>query len=143
MERCGVLARYERMLKRDAGERLAGGERFARPESFAVRKRKGEDEGAGVLRRVFEFYGLRGLARFEAQLLIARYGDVRVASGHGLGEPLHPVAARAAGGQKERKGKDDKDRKDIRFSIHRLTTFLYLAPTEPHTTVQQEQKLSN
>ena len=98
MERRGVLARVQRLCQRDAGERLAGGERLARPEGFAALQRQGEDEGAGVLRRVFEVYGLRGLARREAQLLIARYGDVRAAAGRGLREPLHPVAARAAGG---------------------------------------------
>ena len=124
MERRGVLARVQRMLKRDAGERLAGGERLARPEGFAALQRQGEDEGAGVLCRVFEIHGLRGLARCEVQLLIARYGDVRAATGVGLREPLHPVAARAAGGQQERKGKDEKGREDIRFSVHRLTTFL-------------------
>ena len=50
---------------------------------------------------------------------------VRAAAGGGLGEPLHPVAARATGGQQEHNGKDEKDRKDIRFSVHRLTTFLF------------------
>ena len=67
---------------------------------------------------------LRGLARREVKLLIARYGDVLAAAGICLREPLHPVAARAAGGQQERKGKGEKGRKDIRFSVHRLTTFL-------------------
>ena len=123
MERRGVLARVQRPCERDAGERLAGGERLARPEGFAVLQRQGEDKGAGVLRRVFEVHGLRGLTRFEAQLLIARYGDVCAATRIRLREPLHPVTARVAGGQQEREGKDEKGRKDIRFSIHRLTTF--------------------
>ena len=60
---------------------------------------------------------------------------VRAAAGEAFREPLHPVAARAAGGQQERKGKDEKGRKDIRFSVHRLTTFLYLSPI---TVAQQE-----
>ena len=79
-----------------------------------------------VLCRVFEVHGLRGLARHKVQLLIARYGDVLAAAGIGLREPLHPVAARAAGGQQEYKGKSEKGRKDIRFSVHRLTAFLSL-----------------
>lgn len=141
MERCGVLARVQRPCERDAGERLAGGERLARPEDFAVRQRKGEDEGTGVLRRVFEVYGLRRLARREVQLLIARYGDVLAAAGRGLREPLHPVAARAAGGQQERKGEDEKGHKDIRFSVHRLTTFLFLG--ESHTISHHNKIISN
>ena len=124
MECRGVLARYKRMLKRDAGERLAGGERLARPESFAAFvQREAEDEGTGVLRRVPQVHGLGGLVCRKVQLLIARYGDVLAAAGVGLREPLHPVAARAAGGQQERKGEDEKGHKDIRFSVHKLTTF--------------------
>ncbi len=127
MERRGVAARVQRPCERDAGERLAGGERLSRPQGFAVLCRKAEDKGAGVLRRVFEVHGLRGLARREAQLLIARYGDVLAASWCDLREPLHPVAAAAsAGGQQERKGKGEKGRKDIQFSFHRLTTFLLM-----------------
>ena len=103
MERCGVLARVQRPCERDAGERLAGGERLARPEGFAALQRQAEDKGTGVLRRVFEIHRLRSLARREVKLLIARYGDVLAAAGVGLREPLHPVAARAAGGQQERK----------------------------------------
>lgn len=124
MERRGVLARVQRPVQRDAGECLAGKKRLARPESFAALQRQGQDEGTGVLRRVFEVHGLRGFARRKAQLLIARYGNVCAAAGRGLRKPLHPVAARAAGGQQEYKGKDKKGRKDIRFSVHRLTTFL-------------------
>ena len=123
MERCRILARVQRLGERDASERLAGGERLARPEGCAIVQREAEDEGTGVLRRVFDVHGLRGLARREVQLLIARYGNVLSAIGRSLREPLHPVAARAAGGQQERKGEDEKGRKDIRFSVHRLTTF--------------------
>lgn len=125
MERRGVVARIQCLCERDAGECLAGGECLARPEGFAAFvQREGEDEGTGVLRRVFEVHGLRGFARREVQLLVSRYGDVRATAGIRLREPLHPVAARVAGGQQEREGKDEKGRKDIRFSIHRLTTFL-------------------
>ena len=81
MERRGVVARVQRPCERDAGKCLAGGERLARPEGFAALQRQGEDEGAGVLRRVFEVYGLRGLARRKRQLLIARYGNVLSAAG--------------------------------------------------------------
>ena len=57
------------------------------------------------------------------------YGHVLAAAGRGLREALYLVTpARAAGGQQERKGKDEKGRKDIRFSVHRLTPFLYLTP---------------
>ena len=144
MERRSVAARVQRLCQRDAGERLAGGKRLARPKRRAVVQREAEDEGTGVLRRVFEAHGLRGLARREVKLLIARYGDVLAAAGVGLREPLHPVAARAAGGQQERKGKGKKGRKDIRFSVHRLTTFLFLAPSEPHTAARQgKDRLNN
>ena len=140
MERRGVLACVQRPRERDAGECLAGGERLARPEVFAVLQRQGEDEGTGVLRRVFEVHGLRGLARFEAQLLIARYGDVCAAAGIRLREPLRPVVARVAGGQQKRKGKDEKGRKDIRFSVHGLTTFL-MKPCGLHCLTRREVQL--
>ena len=123
MERRRILARVQRLGERDASERLAGGERLARPGGCAIVQRETEDEGAGVLRRVFEVYCLRGLARRKGQLLIARYGNVLSAIGCGLREPLHPVAARTAAGQQERKGKDEKGRKDVQFSAHKLTTF--------------------
>ncbi len=106
MERRGVVARVQRPVQRDAREYLSGGKRLARPEGFAALHRQGEDEGTGVLRRVFEVHGLRGLARREVQLFIARYDDVRAAAGRGLREPLHPVPARAAGGQQEREGEE-------------------------------------
>ena len=59
-------------------------------------------------------------------ILIVRYVDVLTVSGIGLGESFHPVAACAADSQQECKGKNEKGRKDIRFSVHRLTTFLLL-----------------
>ena len=138
MERRVVVARVQRPCERDTGERLSGGERLARPESFTALQRQGEDEGTGVLRRVLEVHGRRGLARRTGQLLIARYGDVLAAAGCGLREPLHFVPSRAAGGQQERKGKDEKGRKDIRFSVHRLTTFLCL-DAKPTKIVRQSK----
>ena len=123
MERRGILARVQRLGERDASERLAGGERLARPEGCAIVQREAEDEGTGVLRRVFEVHGLRGLTSRKVQFLIARYGDVLAAAGRCLREPLHPVAVRAAGGQQEHKSKDEKGRKDIRCTVHKLTTF--------------------
>ena len=51
MERRRVLARIQCLIQRDAGERLAGGERLARPEGFAALQRQAEDKGTGVLRR--------------------------------------------------------------------------------------------
>ena len=47
-----------------------------------------------------------------------------------------PVATDTAGGQQERKGKGEKSRKDIRFSVHRLTTFLCFV-AEPQNTVRK------
>lgn len=48
-----------------------------------------------------------------------------------------PLCARAAGGQRQFKGKDEKGHKDIRFSVHRRTTFLYFAPP---SRIQQPDK---